>query len=203
MPGGRPPLIITDAQRGLVAQWIRERVPLERMAQRLGMAPKTFRKHFGHQLGTAPVPDAAPLLPDEILPDSQARFDAYRPTGEIRELVMVLTAAAISKEEIARKLGQPVDVIEYHFADELASGAAVVKSNVIMSMYKAAIGGNVSAQKSFMVISSLGAPEDPQGDRQRDRQPAPPAETFAGKKIQAAIESQNADRGTPFERFLN
>jgi AraC-like DNA-binding protein len=200
---GRPSLIITDAQRGQVAQWIRERVPLERMAQRLGMAPKTFRKHFGHQLGTAPVPDAAPLLPDEFLPARQALFDAYRPTAEMREIVMVLAGAAISKEEIARKLGQPVDVIEYHFAEELASGS-VAKANVIMAMYRAAIGGNVSAQKSYTVIGALlGGPEDPAGDRDRDRQPAPPAETFAGKKIQAAIESQNADRGTPWERVIN
>lgn len=194
---GRPSLIITDLQREQVAQWIRERVPKERMAARLGMAPKTFTKHFGHQLGTAPVPDAAPLLPDEILPAQQARFDAYRPTAEIREMVLVLVGADISKGEIARKLNQPMDVIEYHFANELASGV-VPQANMIMQMYKAGIGGNVSAQKSYLMLANRRS----EGEREADRLPAP-VESFAGKKVQQQIESQTADKGTPWERILN
>lgn len=198
MPGGRPPLIITEAQRALVAQWIRERTPIERMAQRLGMAPKTFKRHFGHQLGTAPLPDAAPLLPDEILPAQQALFDAYRPTAEVREMVLVLVGADISRAEIARKVGVSQEVLEFHFTDELNSGVAIAQGNVILQMYNAARGGNVSAQKAYLMLGNRRS----EGDREKDRVPAP-VEALNGKKATQQMESMAAEKGTPFERLLN
>jgi DNA-binding CsgD family transcriptional regulator len=194
----RPSLIITDSQRDQVAQWIRARVPIERMASRLGMAPKTFRKHFALQLGTADIPDAAPLLPDEILPSQLSQIESYRPTGEVRDMVLVLVGADISRPEIARKLGISVETLEFHFADELNNGTAIAQGNVILQMYNAARGGNVSAMKTYLLLGNRRS----EAERDKDREPAQPSITL-GKKEQQQLESSKADAGTPWERVLN
>lgn len=188
---GRPSFAPTDEQRANVRQWVEAKVSIEEMARRLELAPKTFRKHFAAELGLS--------QPDRVITEQKpppVRADAFRPTAEMREVALILAGAQLSRTEIARKMGIAVEVLEEHFADELALGPAKCKADILQSMFHAGKGGNVAAAKVYLVFNGQGAPEEkPEGEQ-------PAALGLLGKKAAATVGAQNAQAGTPWESLV-
>ncbi len=195
---GRPAFEPTDEQREQVTIWVASRVPIEGMARRMGLAPKTFRKHFAAQLGLIPANQVATAMPPGTA--LQARQVAFRPTDEQREQALILAGARLSREEIARKVGVTVDVLEEHFAEELERGPAKCKSDIISSMFYAGKGGNVAAAKVYLLFNGQ---NDPDGDRPPAPVDQPAPQGLQGKKANATLSAQNAEKGSPFDGLLN
>lgn len=74
----------------------------------------------------------------------------YAPTDEEREKVRVLKAGGMSREAIAEAIGISEPTLRKHFSLDMEIGAAKVTADVIMARYRAAIGGNVSAQNKML-----------------------------------------------------
>lgn len=71
----------------------------------------------------------------------------YKPTTEARKRVEEMKFCGESDNVIARALGIDPDTLRKHFADELETGHAQRRSEVIGLMFDAARKGNVSAMK--------------------------------------------------------
>jgi AraC-like DNA-binding protein len=189
---GRPSKQPTDEQRALVRQLVEAKVSIEEMARRLELAPKTFRKHFAAELGLSP--------PDRVITEQKPptpRADAFRPTTEQREVALILAGAQLSRAEIARKMGLAVEVLEEHFAEELAQGPVKCKADILQAMFHAGKGGNVAAAKVYLVFNGQGAPDEkPEGEQ-------PAAIGLLGKKAQADVGARTAGQGTPWETLVS
>lgn len=180
---GRPSKKPTAAQRAQVAAWSKARVAVEEIARRMDLAPKTLRKHYALELGLV---QAETVITREI-----TRFVA---TPEQRLSVTILAGARLSPDEIARKVGVTVPVLEEHFAKELADGPTRCKSDILESMFFAGRGGNVAAAKVYLLFNGQ---EDP---GTKEIQPA--AAGLQGKKQQAAIAAKTAEAGTGWEDLV-
>lgn len=82
----------------------------------------------------------------------------FSPSKEQREKVEVLICANESEEDIARVLGISRPTLRKHFKEEIATGQAKRRAEVIMAQFRAAVGGNVSAQDKFLKQCSGPAP---------------------------------------------
>ena len=188
---GRPSFVPTDEQKEKVEQWVQARVAIEEIARRLDLAPKTLRKHFAKELGLIPAETVNTAL--EV---AKPRLTTYQPTAEQREMALILAGAKLAKEEIARKMGVTVAVLEEHFAEELETGPVKCKGDILQSMFYAGKGGNVAAAKVFLIFNGQ-EEENPKPHGQ------PAAQGLTGKKEQAAVAAQDAEKGTPFDGLLN
>lgn len=74
----------------------------------------------------------------------------YEPTDEDREKVRVLKAGGMSNEAIAEAVGISEPTLRKHFRSDLDIGSAKVAADVLMARYRAALGGNVSAQNKLL-----------------------------------------------------
>lgn len=83
---------------------------------------------------------------------------AYRATAEKRERVEILVATGMAEEEIARVIGIAPNTLRKHFREELLNGRAKRRGAVIEAMFRAATGGNVSAQKAYVQLTDLAPP---------------------------------------------
>ena len=189
---GRPSKDPTDEQRANVRQWVEAKVSIEEMARRVGFAPKTFRKHFAAELG---ISSTDRVITEQVtLPP--VRLDVFRPTSEQREVALILAGAQLSRPEIARKMGLALEVLEEHFAAELAEGPVKCKADIIQSMFHAGKGGNVAAAKVYLVFNGQGAPDDKPDAEQ------PAALGMLGKKAAAAVGAQTAQAGTGWDGLV-
>lgn len=185
---GRPSFAPTADQRAEVERLAQARVPIEEIARRMKLAPKTLRKHFASELGIIPVETVNTAL-DAARPRDTS---AFRPSHEQREMALILAGARLSHPEIARKLGVSLDVLREHFADELERGPVDCKSDILASMFYAGKGGNVAAAKVYLVFNSQG-----------DETPDQPARIgLQGKKEAAAIAAKTAEAGTAWEDLV-
>lgn len=182
---GRPAFKPSDEQRLTVEGWVKGKVSIEEMARRIKLAPKTFRKCFAAELGLISVDTV-----NTVLAASKPRTSVYRPTDEQREMATILAGAQLSRPEIARKLDISVEILEEHFADELARGPVKCKSDILAAMYYAGKGGNVAAAKVFLVFNGQGEP---------DANSQPASRGLIGKKEAANIAAKTAGAGTPWE----
>lgn len=185
---GRPRFKPTAEQIKQVEIWVKAKVAIEKMAERLALAPKTFRKHFAEQLGLI----AAETV-DAGLEMARPKTSVFRPTDDQREMALILAGARLSHGEIARKMCVSVEMLEEHFAAELESGPAKCKADILNSMFYAGKGGNVAAAKVYLVFNG-------QDDASVEIQPA--AAGIKGKKEQAAIAARSAETGTAWEDLL-
>jgi len=199
---GRPAKAITPEQRAQVEAWVKARVPIEAMARRIGFAPKTFRKHFAAELGLT-VDQVEQSMPPGTVVVDPPRALAFRPTDEHREMVLILAGANFSREEIARKAGVTIEVLEEHFAAELVDGPVKCNADVIRSLFYAAKGGNVSAQRTWLLISGRPTEGEGAGKNKNDPQRQPAAQGLQGKKASADLAAQTAEKGSPFDGLLN
>lgn len=71
-------------------------------------------------------------------------------TDDDREKARVLKAGGMSNEAIAEAIGISEPTLRKYFSLDLEIGAAKVTADVLMARYKAAVGGNVSAQNKWL-----------------------------------------------------
>ncbi len=73
------------------------------------------------------------------------------PTAEQRKRVKLLAAVGTTHEEIARQIGvRSPKTLRKHFRDELDRGLVEANASVAGALYKAAMAGDVSAQKFWL-----------------------------------------------------
>ena len=79
----------------------------------------------------------------------------FRPSSEQRERVGVLAASGLSEDAIARALDISRPTLRKHFREEMLTERAERRAQVLLAMYKAAIRGNVAAQKAWLKRAGL------------------------------------------------
>jgi predicted transcriptional regulator len=85
---------------------------------------------------------------------------AFKPTPALKRKVEELVSCGMSKDDVARALGISTPTLVKHFDEELSNGTAKKRAEVIGMLYKAAKGGNVTAQKKLEEMSrAAGAAE--------------------------------------------
>lgn len=98
----------------------------------------------------------------------------------------------MSHEEIALALGISRNTLTKHFDVELSCGACAKRMETLDAMFKAAKGGNVTAQKAYIAtVPKISAPAPEQ---------TKPAKT--GKKEQAQADATTAQVGSDWESLL-
>ena len=125
--------------------------------------------------------------------------DAGRPefkaTPALRKKVEQLVACGMSQEDIARVVGCSKPTLAKHFPDELDTGAAKKRAEVIALLFKKAAQGNVAAIKKLLEMNAPPAA------------PGAPAQGKVGKKeaadIAAATAGQDSAWGDDLTTPLN
>ena len=74
------------------------------------------------------------------------------PTRKHREQVQLRAAAKWSHVEIAAELGVSRPTLELYFAEELLAGSSKKKGEALDMLWRSAKKGNVSAQKTLVVM---------------------------------------------------
>lgn len=117
----------------------------------------------------------------------------FRPTAAMRRLVSIAAAGGMSHDQIAIGMGVARNTLEKHFKHELARGALKRRVDVLVAMYRAAMGGNVAAQRAYLAA----------GDTARPVLPVPRDPTDSrGKKERAEADARTAQVGTDWEEDL-
>jgi hypothetical protein len=120
---------------------------------------------------------------------------SFRPTAAQRRQVAIAAGGGMSHEAIALALGLSRNTLRKHFAEELTSGAVARRMEVLRAQYRAAVKGNVAAQKAYL----LHEPQDPTGAGAPAKPRAAPA---VGKKEQAQAAARQAAAGTDWDDLL-
>lgn len=84
----------------------------------------------------------------------------FAPTDEDREKVRVLKAGGMSNDAIAEVIGISDTTLRKHFSKELDKATAKVRADLLMARYRAAMGGNVTAQNKMIEQVSAGRAQD-------------------------------------------
>jgi hypothetical protein len=114
----------------------------------------------------------------------------FKPTAAMRRKVAVAAGGGMAHEEIALALGISRNTLTKHFDAELSMGACAKRMEALDAMFKAAKGGNVTAQKAYVAMTpKLSAP-------------APDAQAKTGKKEQAQADAKVAQVGSDWESLL-
>lgn len=187
---GRPSFQPKPEQRAQVEEWVKAKKPIAEMARLLDVAEKTFRKHFAAELGLIPVETV-----NTALAVARPMTSVFQPTAEQREQVLILAGARLSPEEIARKVGVTVPVLEEHFALELEQGPVKCKGDILQAMFFAGKGGNVAAAKVYLVFNG----QEPAADG-GTLQPA--ANGMIGKKEARNAAAQTAHKGSEWDHLV-
>ena len=103
----------------------------------------------------------------------------------------------MSHEEMAIALGISRPTLEKHFERELSIGSLQRRVEVLQAMHRAAMKGNVAAQKAYIAATPQASapplPPDPKPDASGETQ---------GKKAQAHEAAKTAQAGTSWEDVL-
>jgi len=158
-PGpGRAAWSPTDDQRALVRQMAAAGDVHEAIAAALDISVPTLRKHCADELRDRmgadnlfaaagdQAPAGAPRAPTLKRPGAGGR-KRYQPLARDRERVAALVAAGMPVGDIARALDITAPTLRRHFRDELATGGARKRAEVIDALFRAALKGSVAAQK--------------------------------------------------------
>lgn len=120
----------------------------------------------------------------------------YEPTEELREKVRVLKAGGMSDTAVASVIGISVPTLTKYYSFELEEGAAKVQADVLMARYRAAMGGNVTAQNKLIEQINM-------VPKRKPGRPAVEREEPVGKKDAANKAAQTAHEGTGWAELLN
>lgn len=120
---------------------------------------------------------------------------AFKPTVSLRREVEQMTSCGMSQDEIARSVGISTPTLEKYFFGELETGRAKRRREVIKLLFKSARSGNVAAQKKLEDMTSV-TPAPGRGG------PAP-ASPPLGKKEQAQLDAETAERGTGWSDLVH
>lgn len=120
----------------------------------------------------------------------------YEPSDELREKVRILKAGGMSDIAVASVIGVSVPTLTKYYSLELEEGGARVQADVLMARYRAAMGGNVTAQNKL--LEQIGMVPQRKPGRPRLERPEP-----VGKKEAADQAAQSAHEGTGWAELLN
>jgi hypothetical protein len=122
----------------------------------------------------------------------------YKPTPALRRKVAIAAGGGMSHEEIAIGLGISRTTLLKHFETELTTGAYQKRLEVMGAMHKAAMAGNVAAQKAYSAMTPrVAAPPPPPAEL-----PSASSAQPEGKKAQQHAEAVAAATGTEWEQLL-
>lgn len=123
----------------------------------------------------------------------------FKVTPAKRQEVQQLKACGMSEDDIARAIGCSTPTLRKHFAEELRTGHAKKRAEVIRMLFKTAKAGNVSAQRKLVDLTAAAAdfpPPNQADDADGARKPA------KGKKEAAQEAAVNAAKGTDWDDLL-
>lgn len=107
----------------------------------------------------------------------------FTATSTLRQKVAECASVGMSQDDIARAIGCSTPTLVKHFEEELTTGAAVKRAEVIGMLFKAARKGNVTAQKALDAKAQVAAAAQTMRDRESGASAPPPAkEAKLGKK---------------------
>ena len=116
----------------------------------------------------------------------------HEPQDSDRLKVRVLKAGGMSNEAIAEAIGISEPTLRKHYFLDIEVGAARVTAEIMMARYRAAMGGNVTAQNKLLeVIGTVPS--------RRGRAPREPA---LGKKEQAQADALDAHEGGGWSKLI-
>jgi hypothetical protein len=115
---------------------------------------------------------------------------SFKATAVQRERVAVAAAGGMAHAEIALAIGVSRNTLEKHFRSELTEGAQQRRLDVLNAQYRAALEGNVAAQKAFLLGHATG------------KKVPSPRKSSVGKKTQAERAALTAEVGTEWEELL-
>lgn len=127
--------------------------------------------------------------------ESQLGRPPHEPTGDDREKVRVLKAGGMKDSAIAVAIGVSVPTLTKYYSLELEEGGAKVQAEVLMARYRAAMGGNVTAQNKLIEQIGLVPPRPTGRPRVEKAEPI-------GKKQAADDAAQTAHQDTSWESLV-
>jgi predicted DNA-binding protein (UPF0251 family) len=87
------------------------------------------------------------------------RAGAGRPqieiTAEQRERAAILIGGGMTLEEAAAAFDMAKNTFRKHFAKELVRSRSKKRAEILLAMFKSAVGGNVSAQKAYVALNTI------------------------------------------------
>lgn len=89
----------------------------------------------------------------------------FKATPALRREVAELVSCGMIQDDIARAIGCSTPTLQKHFDEELKTGTARKRAEVIKLLYRNARAGNVSAQKQLETMTKIGAASDAVGRR--------------------------------------
>lgn len=105
-------------------------------------------------------------------------------TNELRDRVAMLRASGMTQQEIADAIGCSVPTLTQYFSLELNEGKATKRAEMLDTLWKAAMGGNVTAMRTWLALNEKNVfPRDVV---------KPKSEPKLGKKEQALIDAKAA-----------
>jgi len=111
----------------------------------------------------------------------------FKPTAKQRREVEEFVSCGMKAVQIARAIGIHEDTLQKHFAEELATGQAKRRGEVIRLLYRSARAGNVSAQKKLEEMTQRAAAEaafvepEPKQPKKGKKEAATEAALMAGQ----------------------
>ena len=114
----------------------------------------------------------------------------HEPTPESRERVQILLGGGMTHDQIAAAIGISAPTLRQHYGEELSTGRAKKRAEMLEAMFRAGIGGNVSAQKAY--IAQHSELDDPKPEKDEP----------IGKKAAAQAAAREAGQGTDWASLL-
>lgn len=130
---------------------------------------------------------------DDTTPKNLGGRPDWKPTKQHRADAELYVATGMSEEDIARVFGIGTTTLRKYLHEELATGRAKRRAEIIRFLHKSAKGGNVSAQKHLESMTAMAA-----SSRDEMARKAPPL----GKKEEALQRAHNPDTSTPIGELM-
>ena len=121
----RKPYQANDKDRGKLEVLLEMDVPLQQIAQKIGVSIPTLQKHYGDLI------EATALRPGP---------KTFAPSEEQRKLVTGLAGVGLPQVEIAKSIGRSKGSLQTHFREELELGRIQANVKVVANLYKMATG---------------------------------------------------------------
>jgi DNA-binding CsgD family transcriptional regulator len=116
---------------------------------------------------------------------------SFEVTPSLQRQVEELVACGMTENEIAGAIGCSRPTLRAHFRDQLKTGRAKRRAEVVRLLFASARRGNVAAQKKLMELTATAATEA-----------SAPWPRRLGKKEQAELDAQTAAEGTSWAELV-
>jgi DNA-binding CsgD family transcriptional regulator len=193
---GRPPHQPSDDSRALVREMVAAGRTVDDIALAVGISEPTLRAHYPQELATPRPQITFPFAATPTAPQparDRAGRPPHVPDADSRRRVEVLVAAGMPQWQIAAAIEVSEPTLREHYAQELETGGARKRAELLVSLFDAGTAGNVSAVRAF--LAQPVALNDPPP-------PPPPKPDPLGKKEAAQLAALSAESGTDWAHLL-